>query len=52
MQLDGPWLVPSTSQSGKKAMKNKSRRHLHSRFSSAVRYCLAAERLNRARLIG
>jgi hypothetical protein len=28
MQLDGPWLVPSTSQSGKKAMKNKSRRHL------------------------
>jgi hypothetical protein len=23
--LDGPWLVPSTSESGKKAMKDKSR---------------------------
>jgi hypothetical protein len=50
MQLDGPWLVPSTSQSGKKAMKNKSRRHLLSDFSSGVHYCLAAERLKRARL--
>src|SRR4030095_13415750 len=36
MQPDGPWLVPSTSRSGKKAMKNKSRCHRLSGLSSSV----------------